>query len=76
MYFATEDLALVSRALGHKNLETTMIYIHLRPDQPRRYDVISLALGDDDNSQKIAEGWELALQTPEKIYFRRPRWVP
>ncbi|MEM2104995.1 MAG: site-specific integrase [Candidatus Bathyarchaeia archaeon] len=77
MYFATKDLALVSRALGHKNLETTMIYVHLKPDQPRRYDVVSCAVGEKTAiSQKIAEGWELALQTPEMVYFKRPRWGP
>ncbi|MEM2975011.1 MAG: tyrosine-type recombinase/integrase [Candidatus Bathyarchaeia archaeon] len=77
LYHATKDLALVSRSLGHRSLETTMIYIHLRPDQPRRYDVVHYELHDKEGiAQKIAEGWEIALQTTEEVWFRRPRWVP
>jgi integrase len=77
LYQATRDLALVSRSLGHRNLETTMIYIHLRPDQPRRYDVECCDIQDKEAiAQKIAEGWEKALQTATEVWFRRPRWVP
>jgi integrase len=77
LYHATKDLALVSRSLGHRNIEDTMIYIHLQPDQVRRYDVENHPLNDKIAiTKKIAEGWELALQTPMEIYFRRPRWVP
>jgi integrase len=77
LYNATKDLALVSRSLGHRNLETTMIYIHLQPDQPRRFDVESCGVHDKEGIAKyIAEGWELALQTKETVFFKRPRWVP
>lgn len=77
LYQATKDLALVARSLGHRDIKTTMIYIHLRPDQPRRYDVTRMGLADKEGIAKyIAEGWELAVQTPTEIYFRRPRWVP
>lgn len=77
LYQATKDLALVSRSLGHRNQETTMIYIHLQPDQPKRFDVVRLELADKDGIAKhIAEGWELAIQTPMEIYFKRPRRVP
>jgi integrase len=77
LYNATKDLALVSRSLGHRNLETTMIYIHLHPDQPRRFDVESCAIQDKEAiSRYLAEGWELALQTTETVYFKRPRWIP
>jgi integrase len=76
-YHQTKDLALVSRMLGHRSIETTMRYIHLHPDQPRRYDVESAPIQDKEAiSQKIAEGWELALQTTDTVYFKRPRWVP
>jgi len=77
IYWATKDLALVSRSLGHRSLETTMIYVHLKPDQPKRYDVVNFNISDKEGiSKQIAEGWELAVQTPEEIYFKRPRWVP
>jgi len=77
LYHATKELALVQRALGHRNIEDTMIYIHLHPDQPRRYDVVNLPLSDKPAiNLKIAEGWELALQTLEEVWYRRPRWVP
>jgi len=77
LYHATKDLALVSRSLGHRNIEDTMIYIHLQPDQPRRYDVERCAIQDKEAiTLKVAEGWELAVQTPMEIYFKRPRWVP
>ena len=76
-YQSTKDLALTAQALGHRNIEDTMIYIHLRPDQPRRYDVTRMELGDKEGIvRQIAEGWEIAVQTPMEIYFRRPRWVP
>lgn len=77
IYQLTRDLALTAQALGHRRIEDTMIYIHLRPDQPRRYDVQSCKVDDKEAiTLKIAEGWELALQTRDTIYFRRPRWVP
>jgi len=77
LYHATKDLALVSRSLGHKDLETTMIYVHLRPDQPRRYDVVHVEIQSKAGiGSKIAEGWEIALQTKDTVFFRRPRWVP
>jgi integrase len=77
LYHATHDLPLVSRSLGHRSLETTMIYVHLRPDQPRRYDVECCDIHDKEAiAQKIAEGWEKALQTATEVWFRRPRWVP
>lgn len=77
LYAATKDLALVSRSLGHRNIEDTMIYIHLQPDQVKRYDVERLEAVDKEGIiKKIAEGWELALQRPDEIYFKRPRWVP
>jgi integrase len=77
LYNATKDLALVSRSLGHRSLETTMIYIHLHPDQPRRFDVENCSINDKETiTRLIAEGWELALQTPQEIFFKRPRWVP
>ncbi|MGQ9565316.1 MAG: tyrosine-type recombinase/integrase [Candidatus Bathyarchaeales archaeon] len=77
LYWATKDLPLVSRSLGHRNLEDTMLYIHLMPDQPKRFDVESCGVQDKPVISKyIAEGWELALQTQETIYFKRPRWVP
>lgn len=77
LYQATNNLALVARSLGHRDIKTTMIYIHLRPDQPRRYDVTRMELADKEGiTKQIAEGWEIAVQTPMEIYFRRPRWVP
>ena len=77
LYQATKDLALVQRALGHKDLETTMIYLHIQPAQPRLYDVKALSLDDEEGiSQAIAEGWEKVLQTKTKIWFRKPRWLP
>jgi integrase len=77
IYQLTKDLALTSQALGHRNIEDTMIYIHLRPDQPRRFDVESCAIQDKEAiSRYLAEGWELALQTTETVYFKRPRWIP
>jgi integrase len=76
-YQLTKDLALTAQALGHRNIEDTMIYIHLRPDQPRRYDVQNCGVQDKEVISKyIAEGWELALQTKETVFFKRPRWVP
>jgi len=77
LYHATKDLALVSQSLGHKDLGTTMIYVHLKPDQPRRYDVIHVEIGDKEKiGAQIGEGWEIALQTADTVYFRRPRWIP
>ncbi|MEM3727578.1 MAG: tyrosine-type recombinase/integrase [Candidatus Bathyarchaeia archaeon] len=77
LYNATKDLALVSRSLGHRSLETTMIYIHLYPDQPRRFDVENCGIHDKEAiSRFLAEGWELALQTTDTMFFKRPRWVP
>lgn len=77
LWHATKDLPLVSRSLGHRSVETTMRYIHLQPDQPRRYDVENCSINDKPAiSRFLAEGWELALQTTDTIYFKRPRWVP
>ena len=77
LYHATKELPLVQRALGHRNLADTMIYIHLQPDQVRRYDVVRLRISDKEGiAKQIAEGWELAVQTTEELYFKRPRWVP
>lgn len=77
LYTATKDLALVQRSLGHRDVRSTMIYIHIRPDQPRLYDVRTFQLGQvEEISGCIAEGWEKALQTAEMVWFRRPMWVP
>lgn len=77
LYHSTKDLALVQRALGHKDLETTMIYLHIQPAKPRLYDVRVFSMDDEEGiSQVIAEGWEKVLQTRDKVWFRRPRWLP
>ena len=77
LYHGTKDLPLVSRSLGHRSLETTMLYIHMHPENPRRYDVENCKINDKKTiSLKIAEGWELALQTRDTVFFKRPRWVP
>ncbi|MEM3579485.1 MAG: tyrosine-type recombinase/integrase [Candidatus Bathyarchaeia archaeon] len=77
LYHATKDLALVQRSLGHRSLETTMRYIHLHPDQPRRFDVENCGIQDKEAiSRFLAEGWEIALQTTDTVFFKRPRWVP
>ncbi|MEM2105504.1 MAG: site-specific integrase, partial [Candidatus Bathyarchaeia archaeon] len=76
-YQLTRDLAITAQALGHRNIEDTMIYIHLRPDQPRRFDVENCRADDKEAiSRYLAEGWELALQTQTEVFFKRPRWVP
>jgi len=77
LYIATRDLPLVQRSLGHRDLETTMIYIHIQPGTPRLYDVKVYPVTETEEiSSCIAEGWEKALQTTDKVWFRRPRWVP
>jgi integrase len=77
IYQLTKDLALTAQTLGHRNIEDTMIYIHLRPDQPRRFDVESCGIHDKEGIAKyIGEGWELALQTTDTVFFKRPRWIP
>jgi len=77
LFHATKELPLVMRAMGHRSIETTMLYIHLLPNQPKRFDVARLELIDKEGiAKQIAEGWELAVQTPMEIYFKRPRWVP
>jgi integrase len=71
LYHATKDLVLTSRSLGHRNLETTMIYVHLQPETIKRYDVQPCDVGDKPTiATYIAEGWELALQTPETVFFK------
>ena len=51
-YAATKDLVLVQRSLGHRHIEDTMIYIHLHPDQIKRYDVLRLEISDKDGIAK------------------------
>jgi len=77
LYTATRELPLVQRSLGHKDLRSTMIYIHIQPATPRLYDVQVHDVKDEPGiSGAIGEGWEKALQTTDKVWFRRPRWVP
>ena len=77
LYAETRDLMLVAKALGHRDLRSTMIYIHLQPETPRRYDVVSLLLSEVEAiSRYLSEGWEVALQTEERVWLRRPKWAP
>ena len=77
LFYATKELPLVMRAMGHRSIETTVLYIHILPNQPKRFDVARLEFADKEGiAKQIAEGWELAVQTPMEIYFKRPRWVP
>jgi len=76
LYRETGDLALVQRALGHRDLSTTMIYLHVQPlETPRYYDVVHLSLQEaDEIARLLGEGWEVALQTSERVWLRRRRW--
>jgi integrase len=78
LFYATgQKLELVSRAMGHRDPETTRLYLHLQPDQPQRFDVVRLELTNKEAIGKhLGEGWELAVQTPMELWFKRPKWVP
>jgi len=77
LYTATQNLPLVQRSLGHRDLKSTMIYVHIQPGTPRLYDVKVYPVGAvEEISAVIAEGWEKALQTADRVWFKRPRWVP
>ena len=76
LYRETGDLALVQRALGHRDLSTTMIYLHVQPlETPRYYDVVHLSVDEaDEIARLLSEGWEVALQTESRVWLRRRRW--
>jgi len=47
------------------------------PARSRLYDVKVFAVTQEEEiTATIAEGWEKVLQTTDRVWFRRPRWVP
>lgn len=54
-----------------------MIYLHIQPGTPRLYDVkVFPVTQEEEITATIAKGWEKVLQTKDRVWFRRPRWVP
>ena len=54
-----------------------MIYVHIHPGTPMIYNVIVFPVSHvDEISKVIAEGWEKALQTADKVWFRQPDGYP
>jgi len=75
LYAETHDLLFVARALGHRDLETTKLYIHLQPQTPQRYEVRHLSVDEaDEIARLLAEGWQVALQAEGRVWLKRPRW--
>jgi len=74
LYSKTRDLVYVQRMLRHRSILTTQRYVHMIT-QRKDYDVKVVSPQDSEIIKQLLEmGYEVALQTKNKIYLRRLRY--
>ena len=74
LYHETKSTVLVKEFLGHKSLDTTLLYIQLEKTlyQKGSDGFLVKATRDDEEIQKLLEvGFELACQKDDLLYFRK-----
>lgn len=74
LYHETKDIVLVSQFLGHRNIETTMLYIQLENALFKNQDDGFMVKATSDQKE-IAEllevGFEYVCQKDNLLYFRK-----
>lgn len=74
-YHKTKDIMYVKEILGHKNIKSTMIYIHIERAfflnaPPEEYHV-KVAKTQEQITQLMEAGFEYVLQKDNLAYFRK-----
>ena len=74
LYSETKNLALVKQNLGHKNINSTMVYTHIVEfDEESQNYHHATAKDEKEAGQLIDNGWTYILTTPQKIMMFRKR---
>ena len=76
-YHKTRDLLHVKDILGHKKIETTMIYVNLykqiyRNQQPDQF-ITKIASTKEERIELMNDGWNLVEKDGAEWYFRKPK---
>ena len=73
-YHKTKDILHVKQLLGHRDINTTLIYTHLVSFKSDEYHV-AIAKTKEKKTQLLSEGWEFVCQdsTDDLMYFRKPK---
>ena len=76
-YHKTKDVLHVMYVLGHKKVETTMIYVRLynqiyKPQQPDQF-VTKIASTKEERIELMNDGWNLVDKEGVDWYFRKPK---
>jgi len=74
LYHEIRDIVLVKEFLGHRNIETTMLYIQLEKALFKSYDdgFIVKAVSDQKEIEGLLEvGFEYVCQKDNLLYFRK-----
>ena len=74
MYRQTKNLILVKEKLGHRNINSTMVYISLvDTDEENQNYHHAIARNEKEAGKLIDEGWTYVCTTPQDIMIFRKR---
>jgi len=73
----TKDILHVKAVLGHRSINTTMMYVELyaqiySDDRPSQF-ITKIASTKEERCTLINDGWSLVDKDSEDWYFRRPK---
>jgi integrase len=72
LYHKTKDILLVKEKLGHKRLETTLIYTHLIDFRDQEY-TVRTAKSVKEATELIEAGFEFVTEIDEVKLFKKPK---
>ena len=74
LYRQTKNLVLVKEKLGHRNINSTMVYTHLVEYDDEHQNYHHATAKDEKEAGKLIEdGWTYVCTTPQEIILFRKR---
>jgi integrase len=76
LFSETKNILLIKERLGHRRLETTMVYTHLIEfDEESQNYHHAIARDEKEAGELIDNGWTYVLTTPQNVMmFRKRKW--
>ena len=70
-YSKTKDLLFVQRLLGHKNINNTMVYVHLTDFQLEEDYIVKVANSIEEFTSLLESGFEYVSDFEDKKILRK-----
>ncbi len=72
LYHKTKDIVYVKRALGHRNIQNTLIYTHLINFSREEF-TVKVASNIEEATALVEQGFQYVTEMDDKKIFKRPK---